>query len=150
MNNTDYTATEKKIRDLVPRLKELSFGCEYIGKQMKSPSKIHCIFRGYVQLVGKIDIKVEEFHDKLNRGVYKIIGHPIRLEDVLEAYREHKKDSLEEFELIVDACGTFGFVYADGTHEWAKTDTAQLVWATGKDFSQQRDETKMFIRDLLK
>lgn len=145
----NFAETEKNIRDLVPRLKELSFGCliyvagdhdrvfripdQVVVKQRKSG-------REYIRLKGVSSQSWTEveFEDFRNRADVKIIGHPITLEDVLEAVQKKQSTSVEVFfdsdkDLVIRQSG----------------DGPGGLWSLGKPFPEQPEETKDFIENLL-
>lgn len=123
-----------KIYELVPRLKELSFGCEvdidYLVWRNSEiePKKTRVIDafdnQVYVDNVDKIAC--------ITKDDFQIIGHPIRLEDVLEAMTE--SDRLPE-------------------NKW-KQGIKSLVemsegWVFGKTLDDQSQETITLVGNLL-
>lgn len=137
----DYTATEERIRELVPRLKELSFGCIV---ELNTGTTLVCL-KTYGDSFDAFYLKEGERRCPSKNQIRKIIGHPIDLEDVLEAglaagveidvfYRDYKRGE--------------GFYIC--TEESFCDHGVEVIWITGKDFSQQSEECKMFIKDLLK
>lgn len=143
----DFTTTEARIRELVPRLQELSFGCEifccgdteYIVDSEESkncnsdkderpmllevtaycPEQRHNPWRN-----GDCTDTYLDFEKNLSDGEVKVIGHPITLEDVLEAIG-------------------VGVITAQQAHDLI------IIWDGGKDFSRQSDEAKQVVHNLL-
>ena len=128
--NKDHTATEERIRELVPRLKELTFGCQIQGIGGDE----------YVINETQLDTYVcdnsfeflftdcSNVYESKKKEDFKIIGHPITLEDVLDAVHQCEKE-----------------------HDFDWEDVIMEIlnrWQFGKDFSQQTEEAKEFITAL--
>jgi len=145
--NKDYTATEERIRELVPRLKRLTPGCamqlfgiapavmigsfsnEYFegsSAPEQSPLTYH-----FYQPIAAGGYKIEKVASKAISN-FQIIGHPIRLEDVLEAVGDRAYDIVE---LKSKLGSVLRYLYE--------------LWIPGKPFSEQPEETKEFITNLL-
>lgn len=147
----DYTNTEKRIRDLVPRLRELRLGC---GVSWTEKGKTT---RGIV-------IRVSEDGDTFeldNRRVaslsylayakkkhrpedfdYEIIGHPITLEDILEAFPKLCFKDGHLWEGFKKSKNKSPVVPEEPRCEIMEFG---VTWTPGKDFSQQSQECQEFI-----
>lgn len=135
------TKTEQKIRELVPSLQELTFGCEvlmngdkglYVNKFMK------CHYIHFTDLYICPQIVNESFEDK-----FEILGHPIQLHHVLQA---------------ISLCGKWYIPNLKSTGENGSAILTILKgnmsigdtrWDLTKDFSNQSEEVQMFISYLL-
>lgn len=133
-------AIEKWIREAVPRLQELSFGCtlnikpsidenwciaDYLGVDYRDyPRDRLCRIRnnGHITRVPR---------------VFEIIGHPIDLEAVLEALNNKSRP----WKLSVG-------VWQDGKLMLGG-DGEDIYWQYGKDLSQQSEELIDFLFNLL-
>lgn len=148
--NTQLTASEKlqfvedKIRDLLPRLKKLSFGCDIGNGDILIHEKKDLIRNwdtgGFIRrhYCHIFDSENEEpyINEEALNGL-KIIGHPIRLEDVLEA---------------IDPWGNWGVVAGHIARiDRKKSEYSMKVkWQYGKPLSGQSEEFINFLYNLLK
>lgn len=92
-----YNKIRTRINELVPRLKDLSFGCEVLVEDTDINKKEKAIFLCIRDRDDKdiyADILIKRFNDFSKRNYYQyfdevlideIIGHPIHLEHILEA-----------------------------------------------------------------
>lgn len=90
MNKTQ-SATAEKIRELVPRLKELRFGCKilYEDKVLRCVDPDECIdIRGNCDGGSNYVFLLQDLDECEDKDGYEIIGHPITLVHVRDAIRE--------------------------------------------------------------
>lgn len=145
-NDGDFVApTEELVRNLIPRLKESGFGCKidlggFTYKTMINEEE-------YVSMspIGRCNSEIGSL--KHNKGcIKKIIGHEIKLEDVLEMLEIndycHKRD--EDFlysvyvEMMSEKTGLIEECWIDS-----------FFWKYGKPYSQQTKETQKVISKLI-
>lgn len=146
-----YELVSEAIYSLVPRLKELSVGCKlkhwcdtpvgekeydlvFINKDFEEnmmfrviggEDEVHCEYQ-----IKYFDNEVDDF------ASYEIIGHPITLEGVLEAFRVDYQIKLE-ISYAIDCI-------------WLMTPNSGVFeWKCGKPLSEQSDETINFLASLL-
>jgi len=124
MTNLEKTSAE--IRRLVPRLMELSFGCRiktktgiYLAEEWNTADGAYIVYK----LGGD---KAKPNYAKLPGNTkYRIIGHPITLEDALEAFFTTKKANTEYINELI------------------------LIWQYGKPYDQQSPEIHDFVASIL-
>lgn len=141
----DFSKTEAKIRELVPRLKRLSFGCKVFRDKFEGEGVVlektgtedcytaRAAFSGLLGFSSNFIKVLKLRHDD-------IIGHPITLDDVFEAFFISKVQ-LECIEY-----------YSRGiriSHYSKENGFIDKFWEYGKPFSEQPEETQQFISDLL-
>jgi hypothetical protein len=95
-----------RVYELIPELKELSFGCEVIEDKVKQ-TVIKYVHTKYDSDCGEVYTTEHptEFHKKwryYENDSFKIIGHPIRLADILRAINKHSSDFM-----VVSENGSF-------------------------------------------
>lgn len=147
MKNEKLAFVEDKIRDLVPRLKELSFGCEVMMDQISGDRKFiervtHDEKYGsiFTQSGFQFIRDGDEFLLEDEHFDSKIIGHPIQLEDVLEAI-----ENGTEYYLSIESSWEDKIVFrVNGIYE------SFIYWEYGKPLSEQSEELINFLYDLLK
>lgn len=149
-----------RIYELVPRLKELSFGCEVEMFEIDGTDVSKTVEIGMGTVLGKslrigeyiilniqkpfIDSHSGKFNndqiESWREGSLRVIGHPITLEDVLEALNntEHYCYGYHYDE---------GFIITDGGGEYYKD--GDFYWESGKPLSDQSQETIAFLHSLL-
>ena len=142
INMTDYSKTSARIREILPRLMELTPGC-WIADQFEgenTPWMVGLYAPGGQRLIMSEEVTDHCGHMNLDhkRDDFEIIGHPIKLEDVLEAFssvRTHYSGIYVE---------TDGYAYS-------KEDdmTPLFIWKYGKTFDDQPGKTKQFISEIL-
>lgn len=133
-----YKETENKIRDLVPRLKELSFGCEVYGDE-RFKERVIKVEEGNIYC----DYEPQRIYEE---GSFReIIGHKITLEDVLEAFCVLHPGITWVTNGLNN--GAIRFI-RESTVSTANQECFR--WQYGKDFSLQSDECKEFIKQLTK
>lgn len=142
---------ESKIRELVPSLQELSFGCEVkilrnsgFGDVMlkRFGDRVWVVTKDGFSLNtdnGFSYTKMEEVFQ--NKKSFEILGHPIQLHHIHQAI--HKASPGMSY--ILDAKGNF-YAY-NVLSEVPKKLNAQ--WDLTKDLSGQSEETKAFLTEIL-
>ena len=144
----NYQETEERIRNLVPRLKELSFGCEFIWCNnlliVVDRNEMAGKVRAYPKITEKEIFRAIDTHRIKPKG---IIGHPIDLEAVLEALVVSGKPK--------PYCFFAGKIFEIGDSLLSNSPETFLKrsvasWQYGKPFSEQDEETQLFIHKLLK
>lgn len=145
MNRHEKTAA--KIRELVPRLRELSFGCKvsYDWGDENISHYIVSVYDGgnFVEVLSWAGGYSSSTPNLNINPRLKVIGHQIRLEDVLEALSFIVPNIKGESFYMVDPHGNFIEVF---NSVLMKRDG---VWEIGKPFSEQSQECQDFIADLL-
>lgn len=132
---TDFSKTSARIRELVPRLMELSFGCVVDVCIQHEPGYESFVFNKWEQK-GEIFIKTN--HDEmLHIEEFGIIGHPIDLESVLDAVEKAWENTVT------------GGVYNGNVDLWRSKVDIDTLWKYGKLFDEQETETKQFITDIV-
>lgn len=132
---------EQRIRELVPSLQELSFGC----KVFFYPYKSERLTKG--RIVDKtndvITIDCIDSIEKVEKeNLSTIIGHPILLHHVLQAV--YSDDDREEDQL------SFVAGIAENNLFFAKQGSdSTAIWDLTKPLSEQSPETISFLWDLL-
>lgn len=133
------TVVEDRIRELVPRLKELSKGCRIVVSMRAAidPPLQHCriINTDHKQKYFGLDYGYHTGTGTCIRNdIEEVIGHPITLEDVFEALGISKE-----------------FVIG-GSEDCPSNDWIDIIreWEYGKSFDQQTKGTQDFIESLLK
>jgi hypothetical protein len=83
---TTKDKVEERIRELVPKLKELKFGCEVIldGK-LHNPTGRPLSYNQSVRLVNEEVMTKKEFEEQARKKIKEVIGSPIHLEHLLMA-----------------------------------------------------------------
>ena len=136
----DYSATETKIRELVPRLLECKKGAIFINPEDGIKCEVIEVVESipFLQSFYYIEENGSTEYTELNwQKDVKIIGYKITLEDVLEA---------------IDPFGNWGVIagHIASINRRESSYVLEVSWDYGKDFSQQKEETKEFIKNLLK
>jgi len=121
----------ERIYELLPEKKELSFGCEvkptYVGREDYGYNGVYIL--GHNGYYNKANSSTEALHyEPLDAGLFEIIGHPIRLADILRAmYIKARKDE--------DRKGYADYQVLDVVHKYNKAkdnileqDTAFCEW----------------------
>jgi hypothetical protein len=128
---------ENKIREALPRLKELTKGCVVVKD--KVIFEVVDDKKSLLQNMGDFSII---HHEKANKKDFEIIGHPIKLNDVLEYtgnkfYQEGRRFMYGALSEHSDK-GTLSVV-----------DYILLEWDLSSVFlADQNDELKKFLNDL--
>lgn len=164
-------SVEQRIRKLVPRLQELSFGC-----MLKTPTnKIVTFSHSVAHAASKKKVKdydgsifttpTKEYTDyiciKKNGSLYhyglfgedKIIGHTIDLEAVLEALGQFSTpNNNAKGKNYAYSCikGFLEFQHVGGINSFNRRDYIRLAvyWQYGKPLSEQSDELIDFLFNL--
>lgn len=125
---------EARIRELVPELQELTFGCEVrYGSDEQEPQTV-TIGNPYEVIETKSYKKVRNpwcLDD--TSDLLEILGHPIQLAHVLQAIDKREKG-----------------IWQDGAYLYP--DVCELIgkmWNLSKYFADQEEETKLFVGELL-
>lgn len=133
---------EDKIREAIPRLNGLTKGCIFtdchgvIKYEVVGFSKDGKLTATYFN---KFKISWNYNIDKF-RVKYKIIGHPIKLNDVLEWHSKEGRDKYSHFEV---SKGEAYFSIYDGE------ETDSIIWDLSSVFlADQSDELKKFLNNL--
>jgi len=82
---------ENAIYNSIPRLRELSVGCQVDFKDAKYPMTLFSKANGLLRFIDKNGTSYA-WPEEETKGFMKIIGHPILLNDVLEWLRLIDKD----------------------------------------------------------
>lgn len=120
-------SVEQRIRKLVPRLQELSFGCMYRvckGKRTGEIGIIGIITNEYGEYYASHDFANVSKSELLRSDWYEIIGHPIDIEAVLEAIKVSIDHGAYRHHYFVQVCDR---------------------WQYGKPLSEQSDELIDFL-----
>ncbi len=128
-----------KIYEILPYLKELSFGCEI---DVDIPHE-----EGYDTVVWKSygDFVKTTNEDTLHEEEFKIIGHPITPIDIIKCLNKNKK--------VVD--GEMRFYLFDGSIIWSypvSSKNGEFKIETeyqDKPFSEQSEKTQQFIGNVI-
>lgn len=130
--------TEQKIRELVPGLQELTFGCEYEHNDTKyilvkdEYNGEHLL--GYDFCNGSYTTTLwRKMRDEI-----KILGHPIQLHHVLRAVSPYQNTT------VSFSKSSSGYVEINQRQADVLT-----VWDLTKDYQNQSEEVKEFIGNLL-
>ena len=144
MEKENLQKLEAEIRRRVPRLMELSFGC-----QVSFGNELHVLIAdkgdgSYIEgtLNGKREVGgVNTHHGKICND--EIIGHPIDLEAVLEAAQIHKKKVCANY-------GVNSLWITDRTKPVRshKDRFPTAYWTFGKSFADQSPELHEFLFEL--
>jgi hypothetical protein len=132
---------EKRIRELVPSLQELSFGCEFkiYTEPVERLAYIKSYGDGYntVCTVRKNGDVYTVLRPRSEIESWEILGHPIQLQDVMMAI-EKKNDHFEKgWSISID-----GFFIKDG-------EMLPIWWDLGKPLNGQSEEVITFLNELL-
>ena len=135
---TTLQKTETEIRRLVPRLMELSFGCKfYYRKEWREDILTFvCAYldTGNTTSVCHLWEKTSESTiNDFDINECEIIGHPITLEDVLEALMTFQNDEEVNVSRISDFYGLI----------------LRRDWQFGKPYSEQPQEVHEFVANVL-
>lgn len=123
---------ENKIRQLVPSLMELSFGCKVIWKDDEGDLNESILIRIYNDFYYGI------FEENFNKEqIIEILGHPIQLHHVLFAVDKAYKE-------LATTCE--GGMLEREKREYIHT---AKYWDLTKDLSGQSEETIEFISNLI-
>ncbi len=144
---------EKRIRELVPSLQELSFGCEFIyyEEEEYTGGNTFEVKDVVVKVVGKrtvddsIYIKgVKTEYEFDSERDFKILGHPIQLHHVLQAVGKGRKDTAYKNVVTV---GDDGLIW----EELGKEGSVKCVgnWDLTKPLSGQSEEVVTFLNEIL-
>lgn len=140
-------AVEARIREVVPSLQKLSFGCEYeyAGSRYKYVSSYEWVTTSLdgIYLRHTSD---SMFRERVEHGHYKLIGHPIRLNNVLDAIEqvENGQDNKEYVHLEMYSNGEMRWIDFDGDiHNSCAWD---MVWS---DLSHASDDVIEFLHEVL-
>lgn len=137
------TKTEQKIRELVPSLQELTFGCEVevAGVANDNPGcQYDVVVDSRLDKNGSLTLG---YFGVVHPNSFKILGHPIQLHHVLQA---------------ISLCGKWYIPNLKSTGENGSAILTILKgnmsigdtrWDLTKDFSNQTAEVQMFISHLL-
>ena len=151
INMSPLDTTEKRIRELVPELQELSFGCEVFNIEENQKE---------IVWLTNLDMSKPEvytnktypqyqasyrftFDEDASGYEYKILGHPIQLHHVLQAIRDSSGYRFKQGYIGITANGQFIDVDAD------KLGT-EIMWNLTKPYSEQSQEVKDFIGEIIK
>lgn len=137
MNKELYKPLAEKIYEMVPRLKELSFGCLIdVRIPFEDTGEEVCIDT----YKSKEDVYVKTDYETYHEEEFAIIGHPITLESVLEAIN---KGGTQCKETGIKDSGRFIAPYLNNS----KLENAS--WDYGKPLSEQSDEVGEFLSEIL-
>lgn len=143
MKPENLTKLTEKIRELVPRLKELSFGCRFLDGRY-SPRELVYLSK----FTGEKCVAFWEqagYGEAMSAEVVKIIGHPITLEAVLEALKVFLKNNEGVF------VNQYGMFYVEdrelkinGTMKPVVLSYSNLGWHFGQPWENQH-EVHLFL-----
>lgn len=124
---------EARIRELVPELQELTFGCEVLN-EVGIKERVISAMEKYMH--GDKHIITDGTAISLCEKDITILGHPIQLHHVLQAINKENKNPkcsvLNNGKFLVTTSGAFDF-----------------YWNLSKSFADQEEETKLFVGELL-
>lgn len=133
----------ERIYELLPEKKELSFGCEvkptYVGREDYGYNGVYIL--GHNGYYNKANSSTEALHyEPLDAGLFEIIGHPIRLADILRAIAKISRPlpelKLFSVQLDISKRGTYG--------------RDNCLYNLSKDnLLEQSDDTAQFIYDII-
>ena len=133
---TTYEKLHSRIVELVPEIVELKFGC---GVEYKNyPARGEVIYVQQDEVYTNMDVTTPK-----KAHLFKIIGRPITLEDVLMAIGEFSKNNNIDVGKLLE-------VRSDMPYQ-AMALVAAIVekWHLGKPLEQQDEETLLFIGKIL-
>lgn len=148
---TKLEAVERKIRELVPRTMELSFGCECVGGAFNEPLIYHYYGADQSEYGNGNDghylICLDRRGSVFTSTVdFKIIGHPITLEDVLEAIGQSGDYGISSDGDLLEHTGddrgwrTIACKKCNRFSEWCEcTPQFSVKWHFGKPLSDQTE-----------
>lgn len=135
MNGKKLEKLEAKIRELVPRLKELSFGCEVRISDFYLPNEGSAIVifndKKMISVICDNKVRKDFRYGNVPNHDFETIGHPITLEDVLESIEEYKK---QKFNVQTTSAAA---LFVASNH-----------WQYGKHLPQQPKKTINFLYSL--
>ena len=125
---------DKRIRELVPSLMELSKGCEveFFGRTLGTiiekvnDESIYC------------DVGSNILKKITTKGIYKIIGHPIQLQHILLAIEKVNNDE----KYVISSTGVFGHI-DDVDHG------EPVKYNLSKSYNDQEEEVHKFLAEIL-
>ncbi len=144
---TNKEQCEKRIRELVPSLQELEFGCEI--KNNLTDAVLHVVENCDPMANEDCDITLFSnsslylFEASSKDKDLEILGKPIHLEDVLRAIDKHLGEE-DSWEYAVRADGEIVKDYGEGRH-----DTVGIKYDLSKPFSEQPEEVYEFLNTIL-
>ncbi len=141
MNKEQYKQLEDKIKEAVPEIMELKKGCYITGMGHSCAEILKINGEKITVLHGGYRIDTENMQDI--EEFCEIIGRDITLEDVLVAM---SKELLEKF--IDIKWSANHIVLIDNRLDNIRGDD-RCIWIMGKPLSEQREETKQFLCNLL-
>lgn len=144
-----YEKISNRIYELVPRLKELSFGCKFLYESEWNDNILTfvCSYLDTGRSVSVCHLWDPDSESTINnfkKEDCKIIGHPITLEDVLEVINNKKKNRffLSDSSLI--------WSYPVNKKDCESELKIQAVWSKrNKPLSEQSDELGEFLEKIL-
>ena len=142
---------EQKIRQLVPSLQELSFGCEV--RIIENSDWGHEVIKAYGDRTWWFDDSSMRFHPIFwrfdyieyvqNKNSVEILGHPIQLHHVLQAIALTIGDEYA-WEQAIDTTGQFRTDWGDKRHEGSG-----IYWDLTLPLSGQSEEVVKFLNGVL-
>lgn len=125
----------KLIRELVPELMELSFGCEVKVRGENTTDTVLSVAGN------KVDVRTQ-YREDINIEDFEILGHPIQLHHVLKAIAKEE----DEIKYFIDGDG-FWYYWKD---EELISVAMMNAWDMDKTLSEQSPETTAFLLSILK
>lgn len=132
MNQERFNKLREKIIEAVPDILKLEFGCEILVKT----KKINIQKAKITGLMSNGNFECWEFGEINQTNIYKILGRPITLEDVLSALEKTNREAFnaeEQEEKILISQELAMILY---------------VWKRGKSFDEQSEETKLALCEI--
>lgn len=142
------TKVQNKIRELVPELMDLSFGCKYVAqlRNIKTGEILEGA-TGQDKVIGWkngdtfINSCLAEIKEQ---DIIKIIGHPIHLEHVLRAIELCPSDEFFDGVPCITEDGEFADIYGVDSGVIDKP-----TYNLSKPFSEQSPELYQFLAEIL-
>lgn len=143
---TPLQLLDQRIREIVPSLQELSFGCEVLyGKEDGKEASLaqNCLYAGELS-DGNVVLQLMNIKKvmRVSRDQFdtfaKVIGHPIQLHHVLQAIGQNWRLSVDSYVYRNEFC-----IYHIDKGEYFK-------WDLTKDLSNQSKECIEFLLSILK
>jgi len=134
---------DKRIRELVPSLMELSFGCEVmvtIDDEYKEKNVISKLGVGFLG----IEVECERYDIEMIKDVdfIEVIGHPIQLQHILLAIEKSGNYGVQIRRMTAD--GNIQMYTSEGIYI-----TNRAVFNLSKSYNDQEEEVHKFLAEIL-